>query len=77
MGLGKTLTILSLIAQNPEESTLVVAPLSVLHQWQNEIEAHTDNIRYYIYHGKSRSFKSEFNRARVVLTTYATLLSDV
>ncbi|KAF8247360.1 hypothetical protein K440DRAFT_601314 [Wilcoxina mikolae CBS 423.85] len=76
MGLGKTLTILSLIAGSLDESrdthncmaldsgsgrlvssaTLIVAPVSTLDNWEEQISAHTysGTIKHFMYHGKSR-----------------------
>ncbi|KAJ7200898.1 SNF2 family N-terminal domain-containing protein [Mycena pura] len=57
MGLGKTLTIVALIALTKDtpidgysQTTLIVAPLSVLDTWKNEIEKHCPSLTYHVYH---------------------------
>lgn len=94
MGMGKTLEMLSLVVSNPlnledisqrsgsyipSKTTLIVCPLSVLHQWYSEIKRHTqkDSISVYIYHGANRrgdlNYLTQFD---IVLTTYATLATE-
>lgn len=56
--------------------TLVVAPLSLLFQWKEEIERHTTKgfISAYLYYAEDKSISSEeLARYSVVLTTYSTL----
>lgn len=96
MGMGKTIEILALILTNRPKaiennsnnspkgnlikSTLIVCPLSVLNQWDNEIRSHTaeGTLSVYVYHGASRkrcvNFLSQFD---VVLTTYSTLSGEL
>jgi hypothetical protein len=57
--------------------TLVVAPLSLLGQWEKEIKTKT-NLSVYTHHGKDRARAKAngsvvFDRHDVVLTTYDTL----
>lgn len=80
MGLGKTIMMLALIQsslQNEEEGsagpTLIVSPLSLLIQWQGEIESKT-NLSYRTYYGDGKQ-GGDFN-ANVVLTTYGSLQSE-
>lgn len=68
MGLGKTLQALCAI-RNP---TLVVAPASVLHNWESEIERFRPNLTINTYHGAGR----ELTDSDVTLTTYAILRLD-
>lgn len=81
MGLGKTLTLLSLIVMNREiegsekydKCTLIIAPLSVLRNWVDQIEHHLapKSVSIKVYHGtgKKKDVKllSQFD---VVVTTY-------
>lgn len=86
MGLGKTISALALILANKApvgtpKTTLIVAPLALLRQWDREIQekvkpAHM--LSTFIYHGRSKRTRqarklSEFN---VVLTSYETVTSD-
>ncbi|KII66413.1 Transcription termination factor 2 [Thelohanellus kitauei] len=78
MGLGKTLTILAFLCQDMTQSSLVIMPMSVLHQWQQEIEKHLRDIKYIVYHGSDRQrYDTRLSSAVVVLTTYGTFASKV
>ena len=104
MGLGKTLSILSLIvgsleaasewAEQPPPSTvseggivlkrnskttLLVAPLSVVANWEEQIIAHIQpgTLSCYIYHGNSRCQDiDELAKFDVVITTYSIVSSE-
>ncbi len=69
MGLGKTLQALCAI----EGRTLVVAPTSVVPNWQAELARFRPSLRVCTYHGTARALDP---RADVVLTTYALLRLD-
>ena len=96
MGLGKTLQSISLILSNQrpdkedkawkksyagvEKTTLVVAPLALIRQWEAEIKekvAKTHKLKVYVHHGpqRTKSFK-ELALYDVVVTTYQTLVSE-
>jgi len=70
MGLGKTLQTLCAI----EGRTLVVAPTSVLHGWQREIERFRPELSHALYHGTGRVLDPT---ADVTITSYALLRQDV
>jgi SNF2 family DNA or RNA helicase len=60
-GLGKTIQTLALMvgerSTDPDiKSTLIIAPLSLIHQWKQEIESKSEKntLRVYIHHGNSR-----------------------
>ncbi|MCJ1282251.1 hypothetical protein MMC26_001574 [Xylographa opegraphella] len=104
MGLGKTLSILSLIVgsldaastwaeQLPQpvanqggialkrnaKTTLLVAPLSVVANWEEQIIAHIQpgTLSCYIYHGNSRCQDiDELAKYDVVITTYSIVSSE-
>jgi len=70
MGLGKTLQALCAI----EGRTLVVAPTSVLHGWQREIERFRPELSHALYHGAGRVLDPEVD---VTITSYALLRQDI
>ncbi|GAA5923147.1 uncharacterized protein JCM15063_003551 [Sporobolomyces koalae] len=81
MGLGKTVQTIALLmarrSHDPEiKTTLIIVPLSLLSQWEDEIEKFTIGQAVHIYHGsnkyKSKS-KDELAKFDVVLTTHSTL----
>lgn len=86
MGLGKTIEALALIiAHRPPQSgpktTLIVAPLALLKQWNREIAdkikpAH--RLTTFIYHGREKKTKKadRLYNYDVVITTYETIASE-
>ena len=62
MGLGKTLQVLTAIQYCKQENllekekVLVIAPTSLLTNWQEEINKFTPDLTSYIYHGQGRRF---------------------
>ena len=60
-------------------STLVVAPLSLLYQWQEEIENKTSLSHRVHYGGDNKNSNSNYNfhSVNVVLTTYGTLQAEL
>ncbi len=69
MGLGKTLQTLAVI----KGRTLVVAPTSVLHNWQAEAARFRPSLSVHVYHGPDRQLDP---KATLTLTTYALLRLD-
>ncbi|KAG7854119.1 hypothetical protein KL939_005094 [Ogataea angusta] len=86
MGLGKTVQAIALMAANkagPDEckTNLVVAPVSLLQQWGQELDFKLKKqckTSYFIFHqgNKLNSFK-EMARYDVVLVSYNTLTSEM
>src|SRR5262249_37363711 len=76
MGLGKTVQALAMLQalKNDEgpAPTLVVAPTSVLPNWQREAERFTPGLSVLLWHGMERKERgSEIKNADLVLTSYA------
>lgn len=87
MGLGKTIQALALIVARPSpdparKTTLIVAPVSLMHQWKREIQTMLKPGRHqrsvYVLHGEKRgvSFR-DLKRYDVVLTTFGTMASEL
>ncbi|OLN85717.1 putative ATP-dependent helicase C23E6.02 [Colletotrichum chlorophyti] len=84
MGLGKTISVLSLIVAHKScspsrKTTLVVAPLSLIRQWEDEIKKKIKpehGLSVYIYHNTQKVKAQELMKYDIVLTTYGTLVSD-
>ncbi|UKZ67430.1 uncharacterized protein TrAtP1_008589 [Trichoderma atroviride] len=96
MGLGKTLQSISLILLNQkprkdedgwhksfqkvDKTTLVVAPLALIRQWESEISekvATTHGLNVLVHHGPQRTKNSEDLKVYdVVITTYQILVSE-
>ena len=80
MGLGKTVQVLTLILKLKEEQllnkekVLIIAPTSVLINWQREIEKFTPDLTSYIYHGSERTLESiDYD---IIITSYAIARKD-
>lgn len=80
MGLGKTVQVLALLLERRERArgpSIVVAPRSVLFNWQREAERFTPDLRVLVHHGIARSKKPEpLQDHDLVVTTYGTLRQD-
>lgn len=88
MGLGKTIQSISLILVKPYKehlaaekntikTTLVVAPLALIHQWANEIKHKAPGLSVLVYHGPNRGkFMDLFSEYDVVVTTYSVVSID-
>jgi SWI/SNF-related matrix-associated actin-dependent regulator of chromatin subfamily A3 len=79
MGLGKTLETISLILTGGSGSTLIVAPVSVMSNWEKQIRSHVlpeHQPRVLIYHGGNRMTAKELVKYDVVITSYGRLSSD-
>lgn len=81
MGLGKTVMLLALIQssldptrQESNKTTLIISPLSLLAQWQEEIESKT-SLKYCVYYGDKKE-NDNFDSVDVVLTTYGSLQGE-
>ena len=81
MGLGKTLQVLTTIQHFKDEGlfekekVLVIAPTSLLSNWQKEIRKFTPDLTSYIFHGQGRRFsKKQYD---IYLTSYGVIRRDV
>ncbi|TVQ27743.1 MAG: hypothetical protein EA383_01880, partial [Spirochaetaceae bacterium] len=82
MGLGKTLQALACLltarARDRMERALVVAPVSTLTNWSNEIARFTPGLSARIHAGTGRARSAaELSDVDVVLVSYATLRLDI
>ncbi|SNS85006.1 DEAD/DEAH box helicase [Rhodococcoides kyotonense] len=81
MGLGKTLQVLSLLAHEQSPTpTLLVAPMSVVGNWQREAAKFTPALRVLVHHGPARDKGDDLDKAisehDLVVTTYALMAKD-
>ena len=83
MGLGKTAQLIATLLSDPiDEPTLVVCPVSVLGNWQRELERFAPTLRVKVHHGPDRlRTEEQITAARddadVVLTTYSLVARDL
>ncbi|EPX73453.1 ATP-dependent DNA helicase Rhp16b [Schizosaccharomyces octosporus yFS286] len=60
----------------PCRSTLVIAPLSLIKQWEEELHSKS-NLKALVYHGANRkTYLNSINDYDVLITTYQTLVSE-
>ncbi|KAF8556100.1 hypothetical protein OG21DRAFT_1506885 [Imleria badia] len=86
MGLGKTLTMIALILATKKDvpkgycnSTLIVVPLSVISNWEKQIEEHCvrGSLSVCVYYGAARNMTPQQLMTRdVVITTYQVVSGD-
>ena len=81
MGLGKTLQVITALLHFKQmgmlnkSKALVVAPTSLITNWQKEIQRFAPALTVHIYHGSTR--KQEFDAADITLTSYGLLRNDL
>lgn len=86
MGLGKTIQALALMVSrrstNPaRKTTLIVAPVALLKQWEREIEkklkpGRQHSLSSFIYHGTKRAPWEKLRTFDVVLTTFGVVATE-
>ncbi len=74
MGLGKTLQTIMLLQtlKATAKRILIICPVSILHNWRNELEKFSD-LTYSIYYGDERELN---NDAQVMLTSYGLMKKE-
>ena len=83
MGLGKTLQTISLLAREKEarrmdRPSLIVAPTSLLGNWEKELRKFAPHLRVFCHAGPRRHQKADdFDRAEVVLCSYPIACRDL
>lgn len=87
MGLGKTMQVIAQLVReraggNPPAPTLLVAPTSVLGNWQREVERFAPQLRTHLHHGPAReqdqaAFVQRAQEVALVITSYSLARKDV
>ena len=75
MGLGKTAMLLALVAHDHPGPTLVVAPTTVVGNWEREAARFTPGLRTAVFHGTERPHPGTLD-ADLVITSYGMLRLD-
>ncbi len=85
MGLGKTIQVIARMVHEKDtghfQPTLLIAPTSVLGNWEKEVERFAPHLRVHLHHGSIRirqdeDFKQECLRHDMVLTSFALIRKD-
>lgn len=81
MGLGKTLQIISLFGRQSEAEQkhfLVIAPVSLLVNWQRELNKFYPSLSVYIHHGSRRTgLYTDLLNYDVVIISYSNVQADL
>ena len=82
MGLGKTIQALALLQKAKDEEgrkpSLVVAPTSVLANWEREVERFAPKLSTVVWHGQERRERADrLKDVDLALTSYALVRRDV
>ena len=66
--------------EKPQPASLIVLPVSLVHNWEREIQKFAPSLRIYVYSGARRRDKNVLNQLLLnfdlVLTTYGTVRND-
>ncbi|MBV9712067.1 MAG: DEAD/DEAH box helicase, partial [Ktedonobacteraceae bacterium] len=89
MGLGKTIQLITLLLHErnklnppatPPSPTLLICPMSIVGNWQKELQRFGPSLNVMIHYGPERlsdqAFTEEAEKHDVVITTYALALRD-
>lgn len=86
MGLGKTISVLALIYSTSANTTLIVAPMSLLSQWESETLRARKNPKdcgCFVYYGNNSNLSAQLNEfldsgfdRKVIITTYGIVASE-
>jgi len=87
MGLGKTIQLIALLQTERERSpgmkfppTLLIAPTSVISNWQRELSRFSPTLKVAVHHGADRASGDRFvemaSQLDVLITTYALISRD-
>lgn len=83
MGLGKSLQTLiffrKVLEENKDARFLIVAPSSLIYNWENEVKKWTPEITYEVLSGNPslRHKKIKSSKKKIFITSYATLREDI
>ncbi|WP_325065357.1 DEAD/DEAH box helicase [Parerythrobacter jejuensis] len=80
MGLGKTIQIIALLLKfrpSPANPALIIAPTTLLTNWQQELLRFAPSFTHLLHRGSNRAgISNDLARADIVITTYDTVASD-
>ncbi|GAC1645053.1 MAG: DEAD/DEAH box helicase [Ktedonobacteraceae bacterium] len=88
MGMGKTIQLITLLLHererqqkaSPLHPTLLICPMSIVGNWQRELQRFAPSLKVMVHHGMERlsgqAFVDEVEKHDVVITTYSLALRD-
>ncbi|WP_054509116.1 DEAD/DEAH box helicase [Chryseobacterium sp. ERMR1:04] len=82
MGLGKTLQMITFLqhlktTRKPKNPSLIIAPTSLIFNWQNEINKFCPTLKLLVFTGLNRAeLLTEFTKYDIIITTYGSIIND-
>lgn len=79
MGLGKTIQTIAFLLTQKEKTSMIVAPTSLIYNWNNEINRFAPELKVGIVHGSNKnkdSILENINDYSIILTTYGTIRTN-
>ncbi len=83
MGLGKTLQTIAFLKHikdknKPNKPTLIVAPTSLIFNWNQEIQKFCKSLKILTYTGVDRAaLRTKFAKTDLIISTYGTVINDI
>ena len=80
MGLGKTIQIIALLlSKKPDKPVLIVAPTTLLYNWQMELEKFSPSINTYLHYGVNRlkDISGVLKDHDVIICSYGIVKRDI
>lgn len=80
MGLGKTLQTITFLASNEGKKSLIVAPTSLVYNWNSEFKKFAPSLKIGVLNGMPKERKNiikSFNKYDVLITTYNLVKRDL
>ena len=80
MGLGKTLQAITYLASSlgPDDKALVVAPSSLIYNWESEVDKFSDNLDVVVVEGNKQVRSKQISQNhQIYVTSYGSFLKDL
>lgn len=83
MGLGKTLQTIAFLkhlknTEKPNKPSIIIAPTSLIFNWNQEIEKFCKSLKILTYTGTKRKEEiKNFSKTDLIITTYGTIINDI
>ena len=80
MGLGKTIQTIGFVLNNKSDRTLIIAPTSLIYNWEAEFKKFAPNIDIVCIYGdrkKRIDYLESLSEHKIIITSYGTLNMDI
>ncbi|MDO5516581.1 MAG: DEAD/DEAH box helicase [Clostridium sp.] len=79
MGLGKTIQTIAFLLAQKGKTSMIIAPTSLIYNWNNEIERFAPELKVGIMHGSNKNKEAileNIDDYNIILTTYGTIRTN-